>query len=292
MMDVKWRFGIIAGLVLAFCGMYPQLKMWYVRGADWQGAYAYNDIDEVAYAAYLGSLIEGRPRRNDPYTGRADTETHQQEESLFSIQSAAAYAVAIPARILGLSVNTAMWLSGAIAAFIAGLALFWLVGKLTDDSIYAMAGTLIVVCGGALFAGEGALGEITGNGIAYPYFPGLRRYLPAIPFAVFFVLCASVWKFLITEDFRRKIPFVVISGICFAFTVFSYFYIWTTAAAWLGCLAAVWLIIRPEGWKKEIKSFVLLGAVCFSSLLPYAYLLSKRSHTMDDVQLLISNLSA
>lgn len=269
------------------CGMYPQLKMWYVRGGDWQGAYAYNDIDEVAYAAYLGSLIEGRPRRNDPYTGRSDTLEHEQEESLFSIQFAAPYAVAIPARILGLSVNTAMWVSGGIAAFIAGLALFWLIGKMTDDSVYAMAGALIVICGGALFAGEGAISEILFDGFSYPYYPALRRYLPAMPFAVFFIFCACVWQLLTSEDMKQRIIFTFLSSLCFAFTVFSYFYIWTTAAAWLACLVVVWLVFRPEGWVKDFKAFIALGVACVASLIPYAYFLSKRSHTMDNVQLLV-----
>ncbi len=76
MTKVKWRFGILAGVVLLVCAMYPQLKMWYLRGADWQGAYAYNDIDEVAYASYLRALIDGRPRKNDPYTGRDDSPEH------------------------------------------------------------------------------------------------------------------------------------------------------------------------------------------------------------------------
>ncbi len=287
MTNVKWKFGVVAGLVLAICGMYPQLKMWYVRGDDWQGAYAYNDIDEVAYAAYLGALIDGRPRRNDPYTGRSDTPEQNQEESLFSIQFATPYAVAIPARLFGLSVNTAMWLSGALAAFIAGLALFRLIVNLTDDSIYAMAGALIVVCGGALFAGEGAIGEITGGGFSYPYFPGLRRYVPALPFAVFFIFLGSVWKLLTSEDMRQRIIFTAISSLCFAFTVFSYFYIWTTAAAWLACLVLVWLVVRPDGWVKDLKAFAALAIACVASLIPYAYMLSKRSHTMDDVQLLV-----
>lgn len=287
MINVKWRFGIIAGIILMICGTYPQLKMWYVRGSDWQGAYAYNDIDEVAYAAYLGSLIEGKPRRNDPYTGRSDTPDHEQEESLFSIQFAAPYLVAIPARIFGVSVNTAMWVSGGLAAFIAGLALFWLIGRMTDDSVYAMAGALVVICGGALFAGEGAISEIFFEGFSYPYYPGLRRYLPAMPFAVFFILCGCVWKLLTTEDMRQRIIFTTLSSLCFAFTVFSYFYIWTTAAAWLVCLVLAWLIFRPEGWLKDFKAFVALGIACVVSLIPYAYLLSKRSHTMDDVQLLV-----
>lgn len=69
-MKLRWRFGIIAGLFLAVFSLYPQMKMVYLRGSDWQGNYAYNDIDEVAYAAYLRALIDGRPRKNDPYTGR------------------------------------------------------------------------------------------------------------------------------------------------------------------------------------------------------------------------------
>ncbi|MEJ7702073.1 MAG: hypothetical protein WKF71_20910 [Pyrinomonadaceae bacterium] len=289
-MKLRWRFGILAGIVLLVCGMYPQLKMWHLRGQDWQGAYAYNDIDEVAYASYLRALIDGRVRRNDPYTGRDDTAENPQPESLFSIQFAPPYTIAIPARILGVSASTAMWLSGGIAAFLAGLALFWLIGKLTDDSLFAMAGALIVVCGGALAAGEGAIGEILGaggEGSSYPYFPGLRRYVPAIPFPVFFALCGCVWVLVTSQDLKKRIAFCVLASFCFAFLVFSYFYIWTTAAAWLVCLVLVWLVARPVDWLKDFKAFVALALACFVPLCFYAFMLSNRSQTMDDVQLLV-----
>ncbi len=94
-MKLRWRFGIIAGLFLAVFSLYPQMKMIYLRGADWQGHYAYNDIDEVAYASYLKALIDGRPRKNDPYTGRDDSADHPQPESLFSIQFAGPYTIEI-----------------------------------------------------------------------------------------------------------------------------------------------------------------------------------------------------
>lgn len=289
-MKLRWRFGILAGIVLLICGMYPQMKMWHLRGQDWQGAYAYNDIDEVAYAAYLRALIDGRVRKNDPYTGRDDTAENPQPESLFSIQFAAPYTVAIPARILGVSASTAMWLSGGIAAFLAGLALFWLIGKITDDSLFAMAGALIVVCGGAFAAGEGAIGEILGGGgegSSYPYFPGLRRYVPAIPFPVFFALCGCVWVLVNSQDLKKRIAFCVLASFCFAFLVFSYFYIWTTAAAWLVCIVLVWLVARPADWLKDFKAFVALALACLIPLCFYAVMLSNRSHTMDDVQLLV-----
>ena len=47
-MKLRWRFGLVAALVLAIFALYPQMKLWYNRGAEWQGNYAYNDIDEVA----------------------------------------------------------------------------------------------------------------------------------------------------------------------------------------------------------------------------------------------------
>jgi hypothetical protein len=286
-MKLRWRFGIAAGIVLVVCALYPQLKMSYLRGKDWQGSYAYNDIDEAAYASYIAALIDGRPRKNDPYTGRDDSAENPQPESLFSIQFAAAYAVAVPARVLGISASTAMTTAGAIAAFLAALACFWLIGKITGDSWFAMAGTLVILCGGALAAGEGALGELLGTGISYPYFPFLRRYVPAVPFPVFFAMCGAVWMLVTAQDIRKRILYTVLASICFAFLVFSYFYIWTVAAAWLFAVAVLWIIARPADWQRDVKAFLSLGAACGLALIPYAYLLSNRSQSMDDVQLLV-----
>ena len=286
-MKLLWRFGIIAGLFLAIFTLYPQFKMWYLRGQDWQGHYAYNDIDEVAYAAYVKALIDGRPRKNDPYTGRDDEPGNPQPESLFSIQFAAPYVVAIPARILGVGAPWAMTIAGAVAGFLAALAAFWVIGRITGNSLYAMMGSLLMLAGGALAAGEGAIGEILDFGYSYPYFPAFRRYIPAMPFPFFLAMIGLVWLLVNTEDLRKRAIYGALAVLCFAFTNFSYFYTWTTGAAWLGCLALVWLIARPEGFLKDFKAFLGLGAGCVLSLIPYAILLSKRSHTMDDVQLLV-----
>jgi hypothetical protein len=286
-MKLLWRFGIIAGLFLAIFTLYPQFKMWYLRGDDWQGNYAYNDIDEVAYSSYVKALIDGRPRKNDPYTGRDDTPENPQPESLFSIQFASPYLIAIPARIFGIGTPWGMILAGAFAGFLAALAAFWLIGKITGDSLYAMMGSLIVLAGGALAAGEGAIGEILDFSYSYPYFPAFRRYVPAIPFPFFLAMIALVWLMVNTEDLRKRILYCTLASLCFAFVNFSYFYTWTTALAWLGCLFIVYVIARPEGFWKDFKAFAALGFGCLLSLIPYALLLSKRSHTMDDVQLLV-----
>ncbi|MEQ1604943.1 MAG: hypothetical protein ABL999_08740 [Pyrinomonadaceae bacterium] len=300
-MKLRWRFGIIAGLFLAVFSLYPQLKMVYVRGADWNGHYAYNDIDEVAYGSYLKALIDGRPRKNDPYTGRDDSPTDPQQESLFSIQFAGPMTIAIPARILGIGAPWAMTISGAVAAFLTALAIFWLLGMITGDSIFAMAGSLIVLAGGALFAGEGAIGEILGTSYSYPYFPGFRRYIPAMAFPAFFALVGLVWRLVAheTREMQSSAPLsptglsssphllVSSSVLAFSYIVFSYFYVWTTAAAWLGLLGLCWIIARPDGIWSDLRKLALLGVGCLAALVPYAWLLSNRSHTMDDVQLLV-----
>ncbi|MBP9110047.1 MAG: hypothetical protein KBF83_10875 [Pyrinomonadaceae bacterium] len=298
-MKLQWRFGIIAGLFLAIFSLYPQMKMLYLRGAEWNGHYAYNDVDEVAYGSYLKALIDGRPRKNDPYTGRDDSVESPQPESLFSIQFAGPMTVAIPARILGIGAPWAMTISGALAAFLTALAIFWLLGMITGDSIFAMAGSLVVLAGGALWAGEGAIGEILGTSYSYPYFPGFRRYIPAMAFPAFFLLIGLVWKVIDretpkTEDQKLQPQnqiLIALAILAFAYTVFSYFYVWTTAAAWLGCLGLLFVIVRPPGVWDDVKRFAFLGVGCLLALVPYAYLLSKRSHTMDDIQLLVRTRS-
>ncbi|MEQ1646317.1 MAG: hypothetical protein ABL959_22885, partial [Pyrinomonadaceae bacterium] len=291
-MKLQWRFGIVAAVFLAIFSLYPQMKMLYLRGAEWNGHYAYNDIDEVAYGSYLKALIDGRPRKNDPYTGRDDSAADPQPESLFSIQFAGPMTVAIPARILGVGAPWAMTISGAVAAFLTALAIFWLLGMITGDSIFAMAGSLIVLAGGALWAGEGAIGEISGTSYSYPYFPGFRRYIPAMAFPAFFVLIGLVWKMFsgqwsvvggqqeefsteFHDDnksknqepkakghrlFSSSLLLLFFAVLAFAYTVFSYFYVWTTAAAWLGCFGLLLVIARPHSVWDDLKKLALLGA--------------------------------
>jgi hypothetical protein len=85
----------------------------------------------------------------------------------------------------------------------------------------------------------------------------------------------------------RSALLILAAILCFAYTVFSYFYIWTTAAAWLGCLFLIWGMLRPEGFRRDIKIMIAIGAGCLLALLPYAWMLSQRSDTMDHVQLLV-----
>ncbi len=304
-MKLKWRFGVVAAIFLAVFCLYPQLKMFYLRGGEWNGHYAYNDIDEVAYASYVRALIDGRPRKNDPYTGRDQTPETPQPESLFSIQFAAPYTIAIPARIFGVGAPWAMTIAGGLAGFLAALAAFWFIARITRDSWFAMVGALATFALGALAAGEGALPEILFDGFSYPYFPGFRRYIPALTMPAFFLMVGFLWMFISGRrredssaaslppayaggtDIRHRLLYGGFATACFGYCVFSYFYTWTTAFAFLGCLIIAWILERPETFWKDIKALGILGGVWVVVLLPYAYLLSQRTESMDNVQLLV-----
>src|SRR6266403_2649773 len=104
---IEWRWGALAALAMSIVALYPQINLWIARGSAWQGSYVLTQGDEVAYSAYINALIDGRPRRNDPFTGRDFRDSVPQKDSLCSIQFVPAYLIALPARALGISAATA-----------------------------------------------------------------------------------------------------------------------------------------------------------------------------------------
>src|SRR5882724_11060048 len=74
-----WKLGFLAGLAVALVAMIPQINLWVARGSNWQGSYAYTDPDELAYSAYLNSIISGSPRSNNPYLGGVEANASPSE---------------------------------------------------------------------------------------------------------------------------------------------------------------------------------------------------------------------
>lgn len=269
-----------------FLSLYPQLNLWLTQGRDWNGAYAYYDIDEEAYSAYLNALIHGRPRRNDPYTGRDDRKDAPLPESLFSIQFVPAYTLALTARALGLSASSAFIALSFIIPLLSSLTVFWLLLSITNDDRLSAMGVLVILCVGTLASAQGAVQALLGLEAAYIYLPFLRRYLPGVPFPLFFILCGLIWRSFTAKDVRAARRAAIIAGLVFGLLVFSYFYLWTAAAAWLLCVALVWLAARPERWRRDAQSLGIIFGFASVALLLYALLLSKRAATMDTVQAL------
>ena len=99
----KLKSWALATLPILFFALGPQIILWYDRGAQWQGQFATFHADEYLYSAYLNSLIEGRPRRNDPFTGGPGSEKQSLPETAFSIQFLPPSILASAAKVFRLS---------------------------------------------------------------------------------------------------------------------------------------------------------------------------------------------
>ena len=287
--EIEWRWGLLAASLLALLSVYPQFHLWFNRGEYSQSVVAYNQGlgDEVAYAAYVKALIDGRPRRNDPYTGRDNSAEARLPESLFSIQFVPAYAVALPARAFGVSATTAFMLLTPLVAFTSGLAVFVLIFLGTRNNRLAACGVLVILCLGTLAAAEGTFSSLVGGERHFDYFPFLRRYQPAASFPIFLLFLILVWQSL--TRLKRPILSGLSVGTVLALLVFSYFYLWTAAVAWLVILALLWLISRPEDRNSVVRFSAAVAIMSLAALIPYFLLIFQGSETTGSVQLLASS---
>jgi hypothetical protein len=272
-----WKWMIWGAIAITMLSLYPQLLMWEARGRDWNGTYAEVHGDEWVYSAYVQALIDGRPRRNDPYTGRDDRPGDAQPESLFSIQFVPAYMIAVPARLLRISSSTAFIILGILTPFFASLSIFWLIFNLTREYKLAAAGSLVVLCLGGIAAGEGVV-HLLVSGDQYSFIPFLRRFEPAAPFPLFFLFCAFVWKSLHGKQPSR---WAAMAGLTLVLLIFSYFFLWTSAVAWLACLTVLVVVADRTNLKRHAVPFLIIISLAVAGLVPYLILLSNRSATLD-----------
>jgi hypothetical protein len=275
--QTRWRFGVFVGFAVMVVTFIPQLDLLIRRGADWQGSYALIDYDELTYSAYLQSLIEGRPRRNNPYSG-----TEQGAENYYSIQFLPPYAIALSSRVLRISASTAFIVLLPISAFASSLAVFWLLSEVTGNYRAGAVGVLIVLLCGRLVS-ESPFVVMQ----SYGAFAFLRRYIPAVPFPLFFMFCVFIWR-AFTRQSKRALVWSLAAGITLGLLVYSYFYLWTAAAAWFLCFSFLWFVARPSQRTHVGICTAIVTAISLCALFPYFYLLSLRAKAIDSTQALIS----
>jgi hypothetical protein len=277
----RLRWCALAVMAITLLSLMPQLRFWVARGSNWHGAYTILQLDEVLYSAYVSALIEGRPRRNDPVSGRDDHPEAPLPESLFSIQFVPPYAIALPARALGISASTAFIVLMGAAGLLASLSVLWLLISIMGDSKFAAIGMLAVLCFGALAAGQGLVGLLLNLDVRFLGLPFLRGYEPSAPFPLFFVFCALIWQAFTTASRSTASTCALLAGVTFSILIFSYFYLWTAAAAWLVCVACLWFVIRRVDRAMLIRIIIILSLPAIIALGFYSYLLSHVPHTLD-----------
>ncbi len=266
----------------------PQIHLWVLRGRNWNGAYVSSQGDEPLYSAYVNALINGRTRKNDPFGARDSSANAPLPESLFSIQFVPAYAIALPAQLFGASASTAFIILMAAGALLASLSVFAVLNTVTRDHRLAVSGTLFVLCFGALAGGNGLIGILLKSDLTIPSLPFLRRYEPAAVFPLFFILQALLWQALMSKSKRGVQVSAIVAGLTLAILVFSYFYLWTAAAAWLACIGVLWVYFRASDRQKTLKVLSTIAVIALIALVPYFYMVSHQATLMDEQKILIS----
>ena len=287
-------YPLLAALAAMFAlTVLPQIELWLVRSPGWPVPFVYYKGDQSMYLAYVNALLDGRPRRNDPFTGRDRGPWPSggvAGESYLSIQFIPAYVLSCAARIAGApaaSVFAGLRVFSGVASI---LIFFWLIVTVTGDEFVAAAGALGILCGGTLVTSFGPAGYVLRllhfTVAPYAALPFLRLYEPAFAFPFFFVFCLIIWRILDRPRGRLAYLLVAAAGINFAFLVFSYFYLWTAAAALLACIFALWLVVRPPEWQRSLALLGAVGLLALAALLPYFTMLGQRFASLDSEQIL------
>ena len=213
----------------------PHLYFLYKRGGEWNGTFPLTHDDEITYASYVSALIDGRPRRSDPYTGRDDAPSRRQAETYMSIQFLPPFVLATLARALRLESLQVFFALTLAAAAASTLAVYWMLRPVLPEES-AAAAAVALLCLGSVSVSlvyPSAGGDLS-NHLAF-----LRRYVPALPLPLIFLFCGSVWRALAAEKLRRALALAAAAAVCFTALVYSYFYLWTAALAWLFCVAVL-----------------------------------------------------
>ncbi len=280
---IRWRWGLLAALAMSLLSLYPQIDLWLTRGAEGQGAYASMFYDEDIYAAYINGLTLGRSRYTPPL--QVDS-AKPQHESEFSIHAVPAFLVVLLARVTGATVSQTFIVLTPLMAFLATLMIFYLLVLMMGDEILAAVGALAILILGTPASRDSVLFEwLLGRRVASGFFLFLRRYQPAIIFPAFFGYISLIWLTFTAE--RRKAWYAAMgAGAVFAALIFSHFYLWTSALAWLACLLLVWLTARRAEWSVVIKRLIPIALFAVPALALYAMMLTHRSAVTDEVLLL------
>lgn len=280
---IRWRWGVLAALAMSLLSLYPQIDLWITRGAEWQGAYASMFYDEDIYAAYINGLLLGRPRHAQPLQVDPAKPPY---ESQFSIHAVPAYLLVLLARVMGASVSLTFIVLTPLVAFLATLMIFYLLMLVTGDEILAAVGALAILILGTPASRDSVLFEwLFGRRVASGFFLFLRRYHPAIIFPAFFGYISLTWQ-AFTAEGRKAWYAAMGAGVIFAALIFSHFYLWTSALAWLACLVFVWLMARRAEWSMIIKRLALIALFAAPALAVYAVMLTHRDPVANEVLLL------
>jgi hypothetical protein len=101
------------------------------------------------------------------------------------------------------------------------------------------------------------------------------------------VFTTLIWRALVADNNSRGWLYAVLGGLTLCALVFCYFYLWTAAMAWLTGCGLLWFYFRRDARARTVQVLVIVMVMALFALGPYVNLLSQRSTSLDQSQLLI-----
>lgn len=267
---VIWLWPLVATIGMSFLALWPQIDLWIYRGVEWNGAYAVVNYDEEIYAAYVNGLVLGRPRLSDPLIELQPDDPAP--ESFFSIQFVQPFFLSTAARSLGITTSSIFIILLPLVAALSTLSLILVVFVISRDIRLASAGAVFTLCFGTLAGWGGKALALLHFDIAHSGLPFLRRYQPGLAFPLFFVFVFLVWLAFTRRDRVGKVA-AYLAAVAFSLLVFSYFYLWTAAAAWFSIVVLLWLLFRRSEWLDLLRRLSPLALGGIVTLIAYSILL-------------------
>ena len=108
--------------------------------------------------------------------------------------------------------------------------------------------------------------------------------MPSFAFPFFILFLIIVWACGTTRDSRKQVVLSVTAAAIFLILIFSYFYLWTAAIAWLCILAGLWLVLRPDRYRQKLHSAAIVVGVAVVGLFGYWRFLAQRATSTDAFQ--------
>ena len=89
-------------------------------------------------------------------------------------------------------------------------------------------------------------------------------------------MCVFTWRSL-----TSRVWWAIPAGLALAALIYSYFFLWTAAVAWLSLILFLWFIRRAEDRQIVLRVAGILAALGTLALVPYVWLLRHRAAELD-----------
>lgn len=266
------NLALLSAIIVGVIYLAPYIIFTISLGDKYQGIPMLATANEDFYRARIQDIIDGHP-----LLGSFAFYESKNEPSLTPPTAEMFYA--LPNLLLGISLTKILIASRFILPFILFLLVYFLINKITVDSLLlsnklnAIAGGLFVTLGYDLVDYHSLWLYLIGQAMPGGNFLIWARPVNPVMGAIFlfsFLIC--VWSIIQKSRYRRSL--IITASVFLALMISSYFFSWGVAVSVLAVLILIYTIKKEF---KVVKDFFGVGLLAALMASPYWYISFKAS---------------